>query len=311
MESTLSFPCSRSDPPLFRQGAALAHLDSLPTYNLVLWTDGSVPFPFGKVGSDVLVNCVLALRPLFPFQHAQYVQVSRLKPPPSCKLFAGLGSTKKSAISLLFSSDLNLAPSSSPSFFLLQLLWQIWQELSSFSSCIIELQWVPRYSFLPGNDAANKLARRSSLSPLISRIHSYLFSDWRRTVSPKFCDTQVFSIFTEEVMLPRHARYALSRLYSNGHSLLLNSYLSRIDRIENSSCSACGYSFQDTSHLILHCPATDSLRHSLFGDSIRFLFQALGSCPVYGTPKSSTMPPSLGRGQVETTTTSRPVELKL
>ena len=29
MESTLSTPCSRSDPPLSRQGAALAHLDSL------------------------------------------------------------------------------------------------------------------------------------------------------------------------------------------------------------------------------------------------------------------------------------------
>ena len=48
VESTLSFPCSRSDLPLSRQGAALAHLDSLPPYDLVIWTDGSVPFPFGK-----------------------------------------------------------------------------------------------------------------------------------------------------------------------------------------------------------------------------------------------------------------------
>ena len=30
VESTLPTPCSRSDPPLSRQGAALAHLDSLP-----------------------------------------------------------------------------------------------------------------------------------------------------------------------------------------------------------------------------------------------------------------------------------------
>ena len=69
-------------------------------------------------------------------------------------------------------------------------------------------------------------------------------------------------------MLPRHARCVLSRLRCNGHSLLLGSYLSRIGRIENSSCSACGHSSQDTSHLILHCPATDSLRRSLFGDSL-------------------------------------------
>ena len=59
VESTLSSPCSRSDPPHSRQGAALAHLDSLPPHDLALWTDGSVPFPFGKGGSGVLANCTL------------------------------------------------------------------------------------------------------------------------------------------------------------------------------------------------------------------------------------------------------------
>ena len=58
-ESTLSSACSRSDPTLSRQGAALAHLDSLPTHDLVLWTDGSVSFSFGKGGSSVLANCSL------------------------------------------------------------------------------------------------------------------------------------------------------------------------------------------------------------------------------------------------------------
>ena len=60
----------------------------------------------------------------------------------------------------------------------------------------------------------------------------------------------------------------LSRLRCNGHSLLLGSCLSRIGRIENPSCSACGHSPQDTTHLILHCPATNSLHCSLFGDSL-------------------------------------------
>ena len=36
-ESTLSFSCSRTDPSLSRQGAALAHLDFLPTHDLVIW----------------------------------------------------------------------------------------------------------------------------------------------------------------------------------------------------------------------------------------------------------------------------------
>ena len=71
-------------------------------------------------------------------------------------------------------------------------------------------------------------------------------------------------------MLPRHAGCVLSRLRWNGHSLLLGSYLSRIGRIENPLCSASGHSSQDISHLILHYPATDSLRRSLFGDSCLF-----------------------------------------
>ena len=182
--------------------------------------------------------------------------------------------------SLLLQSDSRsvLATLSSPPPFLLsQTLWQIWQELSILS-CSIRLQWVPGHSFLLGNDTADELARRGallvpsaipcSLSPLTSRIHSRLFSDWKRTVSSKYFDTQVPSISTEELVLPRHARCVLSRLRCNGHSLLLGSYLFRIGRIENPSCSACGHSSQDISHLILHCPATDSLRRSLFGDSL-------------------------------------------
>ena len=69
-------------------------------------------------------------------------------------------------------------------------------------------------------------------------------------------------------MLPRHARCVLSCLCCNEHSLLLGSYLSRIGRTENPSCSTCGHSSQNTSHLILHCPATDSLHRSLLGNSL-------------------------------------------
>ena len=44
-------------PPLSRRGEALVHLDTLPPHDLVIWTDGSVPFPFGKGSSGVLANC--------------------------------------------------------------------------------------------------------------------------------------------------------------------------------------------------------------------------------------------------------------
>ena len=151
-----------------------------------------------------------------------------------------------------------------------------------------------------------------SLFPPISRIHSSLFSDWTCIVSSKFFDTQVPSISTEELVLFLHAHCALSRLRCNTRRLLLSSYLTRIGRIEDSSCSVCGHSSQDTSHLILHCPATDSLPRSLFGDflSLRPLVQALGSFPASGAPWSFAMPPSLGRGRVTTTTSTIRWELQ-
>ena len=85
-------------------------------------------------------------------------------------------------------------------------------------------------------------------------------------------------------MLPLHAGCVLSRLLCNGHSLLLGSYLSKIGRNENPSCSACGHSSQDTSHLILHCPATDSLATLCLWTTSA---PALGSCPASGPPGSS------------------------
>ena len=149
------------------------------------------------------------------------------------------------------------------------------------------------------------LQSHGSLSPLISRIHCFLFLDRRRTVSSKFFDTQVSSISTKELVLARHARCVFSRLRCNGHSLLLSFDLTRIGRIKKPSCSACGHSFQDTSHLILHCPTADSLRRSLFGDSQSLCDLWSWSCsfPASGAPWFSAMPPSLGRSQVTTTTT--------
>ena len=284
VESTLSTPCSCSDPPHSHQGAALAHLDSLPPHDLVLWTDGSVPFPFGKGDSGVLANCSLCgTEATLSFSAGPVCSSFSAEACAILHAFCWSWQHHKvchfASVLLLPDSRSVLATLSSPPPFLLsQTLWQIWQELSFFSSCSIRLQWVPGHLFLPGNNTADELARREallapsaipcSLSPLTSYIHSCLISDWRRTVSSKYFDTQVPSISTEELVLPRHARCVLSRLRCNGHSLFLGSYLSRIGRIENSSCSACGHLSQDTSYLILHCPATDYLRRSLFGDSL-------------------------------------------
>ena len=271
----LSTLCSRSDRPLSRQGVALSHLDSLAPHDLVLWTDGSVAFLFGTGCPGVLANCSLCVTDATLSYSAGPV-CSRFSA-EACAILHALCWSRQHQQVCHFSSLLLLSDSRSvlatlsspPSFFLLQTLWQIWQELSSLSFCSIRLQWVPGHWFLPWNDAADELARRGALlAPsaipcslsLISRIHSF-FSRTGGVLSQKYFDTQVPSIFTEKLVLPRHARCVLSCLRCNGHSLLLGFYLPRIGRIENPSCIACGHSSQDTSH-----PATDSLRRSLFGD---------------------------------------------
>ena len=178
----------------------------------MLWTDGSVPFPFGQDGSGVLANCSLCGTEATFFFSAG----------PVCLSFSA------KACSILRT-----------------LCW------SQKHLQVCDFSVVP-----------------CSLSPFISRIHPHLFSDWTRTFSSKFFDTQVPSISTEELVLLGHARCVPCRLHCNGHSLLLNSYQFRICKIENPSCSACVNSSQGTSHLILHCPATDSLHRSLLGDSL-------------------------------------------
>ena len=113
VESTLSSSCSNSDLPLTRQDAALAHLDSLP---LMIWCSGQTAlflFLLARAAPAFLPTALsVAMRPLFCFRQAQYDQVFPLKPAPFCTLFAGLGSTNKSAISLLFSFYLTLVLSS-------------------------------------------------------------------------------------------------------------------------------------------------------------------------------------------------------
>ena len=157
----------------------------------------------------------MALRPLFYFRQAQFAQIFSLKPTPFFKLSTGLGSASKSVISLLFSAfRLSLCSPLRLSFHLK--LCQIWQELSFLSSFTIGLQWVSAHSYLPGSNAADKVARQGallmvsaipcSLSALTSRIHSCLFLDRRCIISSKFFDTEVSSVFTVELVLFRHAR---------------------------------------------------------------------------------------------------------
>ena len=114
VESTVSTPCSRSDPP------SLAKVRLSPIWTLsplMIWCFGQTAlffFVLVRAAPAFLPTALsAALKALFPFRQAQYAQVFPLKPAPFCTFFAGLGSTNKCAISRLF-SYLTLVLSSPP-----------------------------------------------------------------------------------------------------------------------------------------------------------------------------------------------------
>ena len=97
-------------PSLFCQGTPLSPL--------TIWYSGQSAlflFPLARAALAFLPTALfVAPRPLFPSQQVQYAQVFPLKPAPFSTVFAGPGSTNKSATSLLFSYYLTLALSSPP-----------------------------------------------------------------------------------------------------------------------------------------------------------------------------------------------------
>ena len=134
---------------------------------------------------------------------------------PFCKLFVGLGSTNRSTVSLPFPSSLSVLASC----FLLRLFFHLnlfhrSSRNSLFSSVLSDyygsldtrfVRGTTRLMSWPGGE--RYLYPLQSLS---SHLWYLLFSDWRRTISSKFFDTQFSLISIKELALPCHARGVLS-----------------------------------------------------------------------------------------------------
>ena len=285
----------------------------------MLWRDSSVPFPFGKDGSGILANCSLcgieatlffSAGPVWSsisaeacaILHAlcwsrQHQQVCHFSSPTICLSLCPCHSvlsfifpfTSISVRNYFLSSPVLSGYNGSP-------------DIRSFRTTTRLMSWP---------DGEHYLFPQQSLvvTLLISGIHSFLFSDCRRTVLSKFFDTQAPSISTEQLVLPGHACCDLSRLRCNGHSLLLSSYLSRIGRIENSSFLQ-RLRTPVPEHFSSHSALSSyelfaSLALWQFSVSLRPL--SLRICPDSGAPWFSAINLCLRRGRVTTTT----VKMKL
>ena len=190
MEFILSSPSSLSDFPLFCQGMAFAHLDSLPPHDLVIWTDGSVPFSFGKGGSGVLANCSLCGTEITAFFRQASFSAE------ACAILQALCWSWQYQQVCHFFSSLTLSLSSPPcprhpvlsSVFLFNSISLADLAGSVFSLLPFYQATMGPWTVIPsGNDAADELVRRGALLvpsaipctlfSFTSRIQSCLFSD--------------------------------------------------------------------------------------------------------------------------------------
>ena len=112
-------------------------------------TDGSVPFRFGKGGSEVLASCSLC----------DTEATLSFSAGPVCSCFSAEACANLQA--LCWSRQHQQVYHFSP-FLILSLSLSfysksLWQELPSLSFTI-RLQWIPGHLFLPGNYGADELA---------------------------------------------------------------------------------------------------------------------------------------------------------
>ena len=172
--------------------------------------------------------------------------------------------------------------SSAPSYLLPEFLWNVWSLASSLSNnTTLSFQWVRGHAGPTGNEKADLLAKAGAslpteaipcpLPPVVAKVRYSQYHNWRRHISHSHLNFQVLEVSLEELLLSCPIRCELSRLRCHGHSLLLSLCLHRISRKEKSACSACGHPLQDVNHLLLDCPASESLRTSIFGSSLSVL----------------------------------------
>ncbi len=170
----------------------------------------------------LLANAVLAslptfhfvpLRLPFPFRQTQFFQVFPLKATPFCQLSGGLDNTNKSAAFL----RLSICPRHW--WYLFRLSYYLKLFGTSGRNRFFSPPLLSGYDGSPDTyiiwETTRLMSWPDGVWALFLSFCFHFFSDCRHIALPKFIDTQVPSVSTEELVLPHHARCVLSRLRCN------------------------------------------------------------------------------------------------
>ena len=283
--SDLDLPCSTSLPPSLRLRIFDLSYANLPSADLDLWTDGSVSGPSGSGGAGVIASCKRCLTSVsHAFAagshcssfHTELVAIQEalwwvLDHRRQCQISTvHLFSDSKSSLSFL---------SSGPTILLESVPFSIWSALLALDihGVGVHFQWAPAHSGVLGNEMADAVAKRGvtldqkgvpiSYASSLCLVKAKFVKSWWDALPSPLLACRLPKVDKSEILLPRSARCELSRLRSNGHSLLLNSYLARIGKISSPACPGCGHHTQDINHLLLLCPCLDPLRFKIFGQN--------------------------------------------
>ena len=166
MELTLSSEFSRSGS-LFSLWCSSCRFWLSLYNNLMIWSDGFVPFCFGQGGLGVPADCsfcgatvILSCSP--GLVYLKFFAAS------FCWFSTDLGSTNKFLIGVLLhlshSQLVLLKFSSTPSFLLSHTIWHTWEESSNlFSYFSIWRQWISGKLLLSRNGTVDDLAKQNLL----------------------------------------------------------------------------------------------------------------------------------------------------
>jgi len=153
--------CSRSDPG--RSDVAADFLRSIPTTDVVVWTDGSVPSPLVAEGADVQATCKRCLSSSSLFYEAGLIFSSF-----SAEFLALVHGLEwchshlktchfQSALFLTYSQSALALISTAPAFLQPKSFWDFSDFLSSHVA--LSFQWLPGHNGLSGNELADALAK--------------------------------------------------------------------------------------------------------------------------------------------------------